>query len=163
MKNRILKAVFLIGILPLFIACNPSKDGEVKTTVNTELIKKEIQEKENEFAEIFNSGEIKSIGYYAEDAISFSQNHEPLIGRQAILDYYKSNIDSISSINTISFTTKEVMVFDNGDRVLEIGYFKVVNDSNITINSGNYMSLFEKREGKYVSLRDMSVTDIPIE
>ena len=37
----------------------------------------------------------------------------------------------------------------------------MVDANNTIVNSGNYMSLFEKRDGKYVSIRDMSVSDIP--
>jgi hypothetical protein len=42
---------------------------------------------------------------------------------------------------------------------VETGYFKVVDSANNPINSGNYMSLFEKRDGKYVTVRDMSASD----
>jgi hypothetical protein len=47
--------------------------------------------------------------------------------------------------------------------VLEIGSYKVVDSNNYIVNSGNYMSLFVKRDGKYVSLRDMSASDIPVQ
>jgi len=53
-------------------------------------------------------------------------------------------------------------VSGDGNQVVEIGYFQVVDSVNTPINTGNYMSLFEKRNGKYVSLRDMSASDIPI-
>jgi len=46
--------------------------------------------------------------------------------------------------------------------VLEVGYFKVVDSTNTTVNKGNYMSLFVKRNGKYVCLRDMSASDIEV-
>ena len=42
--------------------------------VDKEQIKKEIQEKEDQFAAAYNSGELKKIGYYAEDATTFAQN-----------------------------------------------------------------------------------------
>jgi len=45
--------------------------------------------------------------------------------------------------------------------VVEIGAFKLVDSLNNLINSGNYMSLFEKRNGKYVAVRDMSASDMP--
>jgi hypothetical protein len=47
--------------------------------------------------------------------------------------------------------------------VVELGYFKVTDSANATVNSGNYMSLFEKRDGKYVTLRDMSASDMPFQ
>ena len=50
----------------------------------------------------------------------------------------------------------------DGNQIVEVGYFKLSDSSNAVINTGNYMSLFEKRNGKYVCLRDMSTSDMPI-
>ena len=128
-------------------------------TVDKEQIKKDIQEKEDQFAAIYNSGELKDIGYYADDATSFFQGRPPLVGKQAIVDFLKSDV--VANTNKISFKTNEVFVSNDGNQVVEIGYFKVVDSANSALDSGNYMSLFEKREGKYVSLRDMSASDMP--
>ncbi len=61
------------------------------------------------------------------------------------------------------FTTNEVYPSKDGDQVLEIGYYTVVDSANTVVSSGNYMSLFEKRDGQYVCLRDMSASDMPLE
>ena len=68
-----------------------------------------------------------------------------------------------SESNKISFTTNEVFVSNDGNMVVEIGYYKVVDSTNTAINTGNYMGLFEKRNGKYVCVRDMSASDMPVE
>ena len=66
--------------------------------------------------------------------------------------------------NKISFTTNEVFVSNDGNLVVEIGYYKVVDSTaNTAINTGNYMVLFEKRNGNYFSVRDMSASDMPLE
>jgi hypothetical protein len=67
----------------------------------------------------------------------------------------------IGNTSKISFKTNEVFPSNDGNQVVEIGYFKVVDSSNTPINTGNYMVLFEKRNGKYVSVRDMSSSDTP--
>ena len=46
--------------------------------------------------------------------------------------------------------------------MVEIGAFKVTDSANAVLNTGHYMSLFEKRNGKYVAVRDMSASDMPI-
>jgi ketosteroid isomerase-like protein len=91
----------------------------------------------------------------------FFRNRPPLIGREAIAEFYKSAISSTS--NKISFTSKDIFISNDGNQVVEIGYFKVVDSTNTPINTGNYMSLFEKRNGKYVCVRDMSASDMPAE
>lgn len=163
MKNKVLKVVFLSFVLSSIIACNPKSPEPAPVTIDIEQIKKEIQAKEDGFAEVYNARELRNIGYYAEDAVSFAQNREPLIGKQAIIDYLKANIESVPVSDKISFTTKEVFVSSDGNQVVEVGYFKFVDSTNTIVNSGNYMSLFVKKDGKYVCLRDMSVSDIPLE
>jgi len=158
MKNNILKGVLFAGILSLIFSCNTKKAEPV---VDKEQIKKEIQDKENEFAAVYNSGEKKKIGYYAEDATTFAQNSPPYVGKAAIIEYLMANIDSTNNSNKISYTTKEVFVSNDGEQVVEIGYYKVTDSTNTPVNTGNYMVLFVKRDGKYVCLRDMSASDMP--
>jgi ketosteroid isomerase-like protein len=162
MKKEIVKWVLLSSMMSLMISCSDSKkEGSTATTIDKEQIKKEIQAKEDEFAATYNAREIKDIGYYADDAISFFQNRPALIGKEAIVEFLKSDLMEASS-NKISFKTDEVFVSNDGNQVLEVGYFKVVDSTNTTVNKGNYMSLFEKRNGKYVCVRDMSASDIKL-
>jgi len=163
MKNMVLTGVLFSCLLSFMLGCSAKKEGSSATVVDTAQIKKEIQAKEDQFAEVYNAKEMKNIGYYAEDAISFSQNKPPLVGKTAIVDFLKSGLNTFNKYNKISFTTNEIYVSDEGNQVLEIGYYKVVDSTNKTVNSGNYMSLFVKRNGKYVSLRDMSTSDMPEE
>lgn len=164
MKKEIVKWVLLSCMVSLMISCSDSKkEGSTATatTVDKEQIKKEIQAKEDEFAATYNAREIKDIGYYADDARSFFQNRPALIGKEAIVEFLRSDL-LVASSNKISFKTDEVFVSNDGNQVLEVGYFKVVDSTNTTINKGNYMSLFEKRNGKYVCVRDMSASDIQL-
>jgi ketosteroid isomerase-like protein len=156
MKNIMVKIILPGFIIATVIACN-----QIATpVVDKEQIMKEIQAKEDEFAKLYNAGEIKNIGYYADDATTFYQNRAPLVGKDAIVDFLRHDLDS--NTNTISFKTKEVFPSSDGNQVVEIGYFELMDSANIIINTGNYMALFEKRNGKYVSVRDMSVSNVPL-
>ena len=161
MKKDILKMGLLSGILMVMISCNSKQEASTTTTVDKEQIKKEIQAKEDAFAEIYNTGELKNIGYYADDATTFFPNRPPLVGKEAIIEFYKSAITSTT--NRISFTSKDIFISNDGNQVVEIGYFKVVDSTKTPINTGTYMSLFEKRDGKYVCVRDISASDMPAE
>ena len=145
----------------MVISCNPKTEGSSFSQAEKEQIKKEIQAKEDEFARVFNSGEMKQIGYYADDATTFYQNRPPLIGKEAIVEFLKSDLDS--NTNIISFKTNEVFPSSDGNQVVEIGYFKLTDSAKYVLNTGNYMVLFEKRNGKYVCVRDMSTSDMPNE
>jgi ketosteroid isomerase-like protein len=159
MKNKTVTGV-LLGCLTSFVfACNDKKAEAPPTAVDKEQVKKEIQAKEDEFAGIYNAGELRSIGYYADDATSFYQNRPPLVGKDAIVEFLKSDLNANS--NRISFKTNDVFVSNDGDQVVEVGNFKVIDSASTIINTGNYMSLFQKRNGKYVCVRDMSASDMP--
>src|SRR5436190_12942965 len=121
MKNKTIKKVLLGGIMTLTFACNSKKEEPPAVVVDKEQIKKEIQAKEDEFAATYNAGEVKNIGYYADDAKSFFQNRAPLVGKEAIVNHLISGITS--NTNEISFQTNEVFVSNDGNQVVEIGHF----------------------------------------
>jgi len=158
MKSSI-QSILVSGFAIALVACNAKKEEAPASMIDKDQIKQEIQAKETEFAATYNTGEVKNIGYYADDANSYYQNRAPLVGKQAIIDFLKA--DAVGNTNKISFTTSEVFPSSDGNQVVEIGYFKVMDSTNNVINSGNYMSLFQKRDGKYVSVRDMSASDQP--
>ena len=161
MKKEIVKGILLSCMMSLMISCSDSKkEGNAATAIDKEQIKKEIQAKEDAFAELYNTGQLKDIGYYADDATTFLQNRPALVGKEAIVEFLKSDI--VSNPNKISFKTNEVFVSNDGNMVVEIGHFVVVDSTNTGINKGNYMSLFEKRNGKYVCVRDMSASDVDL-
>ncbi len=155
----ILKGCALSCIMALMLACNAKTKEPVAEVIDKEQIKKEIQAKgSSQFLHVYNGGELKNIGYYADDATSFLPNRAPLVGKESIVAFLKS--DLASPTNKIKFKTNEVFVSNDGSNVVEIGSFSVVDSANIPRNTGNYMSLFEKRNGKYVAVRDMSVSEM---
>lgn len=158
MKIKTVKGIFLGTIITSISACNTGNEKAASTTVDKEQVKKEIQAREDEFAEVYNGREIRSIGYYADDAISFFQNRPPLVGKEAIVEFLKAG--QSETTHKISFKTNDVFVSNDGNLVVEVGHFTVVDSTNTGINKGNYMSVFEKRDGKYVCVRDMSASDV---
>src|SRR5215471_7563783 len=124
MKNMILKGALIVCIAILILSCNGNQGKTNSSAVDKEQIMKDIQAKENAFAELYNKNELKNIGYYADDAVSYLQNRKPLVGRDSIVAFLKNDI--ISNTDKISFTTKEVFVSSDGNMVVEFGYFKVV-------------------------------------
>lgn len=159
MKYMTIKCTLLASLISLLLACNSSQEQSAGVKIDKEQIKREIQEKEDSFAAVYNSGELRSIGYYADDAVTYLQNRPPLVGKEEILYFLKADVSA--NTGKIAFKTNEVFVSNDGNQVVEVGSFKVVDSANMPVNTGNYMSLFEKRNGKYVAVRDMSASDMP--
>lgn len=162
MNHQIAKGVWMT-LLIASIACNAKKEEPVIAPVDQEQIKKIIQEKETHYATLLSSGDLSKIDYYADDAIVYAQNKNPFVGTAAIQAYLEDGLKASSPGNKLSFITEEVRVFNDADQVLEIGSFRLVDSLDTLINAGHYMILFEKRDGKYVSVREMSTSDLPLE
>ncbi len=162
MKNMFVKGIGLGCLFLLMASCNSNEEKSTSVVIDKAQVKIDIQARENQFAEIYNSGELKKIGYYDDDAVTYYQNMAPIRSKTERLEFFKEDIEGNNG-NKISFTTTEVFPSKDGVQVLEIGYFTVVDSTSTAINTGNYMSLFEKRDGQYVCLRDMSVSDIPLD
>jgi ketosteroid isomerase-like protein len=162
MKHIFVKGIVLGCLFLLMASCNSNEEKSTAVVIDKAQIKIDIQARENQFAEIYNSGELKKIGYYDDNAVTYYQNMEPIRGKAERLEFFKEDIEGNNG-NKISFTTTEVFAANDGVQVLEIGYYTVVDSTSTAINTGNYMSLFEKRDGQYVCLRDMSVSNMPMD
>jgi ketosteroid isomerase-like protein len=157
MKNKILIGGLLVVLLSVSIACNQKKEETtpIVPVIDKEQLKTEIQAIEDNFASVYNTGNIDSLTYYADDATSYFNGKMPLMGKEAIHQSMNEELANFTKGDKISFETKEVYVADNGNHVLEIGAFIFKDSTGTKLRSGNYFSLFEKRDGKYVCVRDM--------
>ena len=163
MKNKFLKSITLIVIMTLAFACHPKKNDATneEPVVDKDKIKAEIVAMESVMSDMYNMRSAASEQYYADDATSFSQNKPPLVGKFAIDKSIKDDMASFPEGDVISFSVNEIYPSNDGDQVVEIGSYKVVDAQQATKFKGNYMSLFVKRDGKYVCIRDMGASDMP--
>lgn len=161
MKNSIFKGGLLIVIMSVMVACDQKKEVPA-VMVDKEAIKTEIQAMENAFAEAYNNGTTDGINYYAEDAISFSNGKMPLEGKKAIHESMKTELLTFPKGAKIAFETQEIHPSNDGNMIVEIGGYKVTDSTGTKLNSGHFMSLFEKKDGKYICIRDMGNSDMPV-
>jgi ketosteroid isomerase-like protein len=162
MKNKMLKGIALAFITAVVIACQPKKEEETAAApaVDKEAIKAELQTMESAFADALNNGKTDGIVYYADDATSYEQNKPPTVGKAAIDKSIKDE-GGMKNGSKISFTANEVHPSSDGNQVVELGSYKVVDSTGTSKATGNYMAMFEKRDGKYVCVRDMGASDMP--
>lgn len=158
MKNKILNSIVFMTILAFVIGCKPKTE---EVAIDKDQIKNEIQAMENKMAEMYNNRNLVGEEYYADDASSFSQNKPPLVGKQAIDKSIKEDLANFQKGNQIAFVANEVYPSSDGNQVVEVGSYRVSDSTSTAIYTGNYMALFEKRDGKYVCIRDMAASDRP--
>ena len=158
MRKNIRLFGFLAFTALVLSACATTEKEEV---LDMAKVKVEIQAMEDAFAAGEKAKDADAVAaYYADDAISYTRNKQPLLGKAAIRDNIANNIakDTTETYNIY----KVVDLFAEGNIAVEIGSWTEFDASGKETENGNYMSFFEKRDGKYICVRDMSVTTSPL-
>ena len=157
MKKNIRLLSFLAIIVFAFSACSTAEKPE---PLDMATVKAEIQAMEDAYAAAEKAKDADAVAaYYSEDAISYSRNTQPVSGRAAIRDRIAERIanDTLGNYNVY----KVVDLFAEGNSAVEIGSWTEFNTEGTETENGYYMSYFEKRDGKYKCVRDMSLTTMP--
>ena len=155
-------------VLSIFtVGCNsaPEKEKEVEVrqeapVAKTDMatVKAEIQELENTWAEVDNARDAEKMSYfYAEDAVVMSADKPMIKGREAI----KKDLEASMATREEGSTTKYEVLDIYGDEniVTEIGKSTRMDASGKVVSTGKYIAIWEKRDGEYVCVREMSFTD----
>ena len=137
-----------------FTACSTAEKPE---PIDMVAITAEIQEMENAFAAAEKAKDADAVvAYYSQDAVSYGRNEKPTAGKAAIRDRIASRLanDTLGAYNVY----KVVDLFAEGNTVVEIGSWTEFSAEGTETENGYYMSYFQKNNGKYECVRDMSVT-----
>ena len=137
----------LIPVLGLFFLASCSNCEYCNPDV--EAIKAEIQGIENTFADAISKRDAEFlVSYYADDAVNMPPDNPPVVGKEAILERTKGWLENAEELPNMKFEV--VDLFAAGNYAIEIGKF-----SEDEVEKGKYISIFEKRDGKYVCIRDI--------
>jgi ketosteroid isomerase-like protein len=157
------KTTKLFTVLAFFIfiisACSTKEKEE--EALDMEQVKIEIQALEDAYAAGEKAKDAAAVAnYYSENAVSYSRNKEPIKGKAAIQESISL---SIASDTTGTYNVYKIVdLFAEGDTAIEVGSWTEFDADGNELQNGNYMSYFEKRDGKYVCVRDMSTTTTPV-
>jgi len=149
-------------LLLAVIFANCEKPAERVSLNADELsaLKTEIQALEDNYARNVNSKNVDSIlTYYADDAVSYDSNSKPLHGKEEIRESMEDLAKGFPKRAGIKYTVTEVFSSGDGNQILEIGHYRISDPKGINYGTGNYFSVFEKRNGKYVCIRDIQTPD----
>lgn len=169
-KKNIFKIAMLgIAISIFTIGCNSQSDKktEMEPAMTAEpvvakadmaTIKAEIQALENNWAAADNARDADAIAaFYSDDAMSMSNNAPMKVGKAAIQKEMEESLAKRTQGETVAYETLEV--FGDGNTVTEIGTAISKDASGKVIRTGKYIAIWEKRDGKYICIRDIYNTD----
>jgi uncharacterized protein (TIGR02246 family) len=135
------------AVILLVTSCQPAKPDMDK-------IRSDIQAMENVYADGLNAKDANAVlAYYADDAVSMVNNAPVASGRDALLKMVQEDIANDTTNTTVTFEVVDIFAADN--LVVETGKATYKDPDGNVVKTGKYMSLFEKRDGKYVSIRDI--------
>jgi len=158
MRKNIRLFAFLVFTALIISACATKEKEEV---LDMEKVKSEIQAMEDAYAAGEKAKDADAVAaYYSDDAISYSRNEQPNVGKAAIRDNLAKNIAKDTTENYNVY--KVVDLFAEGNTAVEIGSWTEFDTSGKEVDNGNYMSYFQKQDGKYTCVRDMSTTTSPL-
>lgn len=156
-------ATLVLAMSILTIGCNTQPDKKtadesavmaepVEVKADMASVKAEIQSKERAWESADNARDENAVlAFYSDDAVSMSNNAPMAKGKAAIQK--DLGIDKRIKGETVSYTTIEV--FGDENMVTEIGTAIRKDASGKVVNSGKYMAIWEKRDGKYICIRDI--------
>ena len=161
MKKTILFPVYAACVL-MFAACNePAKEETPAAPAVTETpkpdmakIKADIQAVENAWAAAQNAKDVNALmAMYADDAVSMPDGEPLLTGKAAIQKKQEADFAKPAKYASVAFET--VDVYAQGDVVTEVGKTMYKDAAGKTIGGGKYIAVFEKRDGKYLCIREI--------
>lgn len=169
--NPFMYLVICIAISCLLIACNndskdntdAAKSSEVVTATpavaDLSKIKAEIQDLETRWSQADNARDTNAVAaFYADDAVTLSNNKPMISGKDAIRKDVAEGLTKRKKGATVAYDVIDVFGCEN--TVTETGKITVKDSTGKVYYTGKYMAVWEKRDGKYICIRDISNDDV---
>ena len=161
MKKAILLVTYVSCVL-LFTSCQEAekKETATETTIaepakpDLTQIRSEIVAIETAWAAAQNAKDVNALmAMYADDAVSMPDGEPMLTGKAAIQKKLEADFAKPSKYASVAFETMDV--FAQGDVVTEVGKTMYKDAAGKTTAGGKYIAVFEKRDGKYLCIREI--------
>ena len=171
-KNPILLFMAICIAFSITFGCNPATDTASKAAEATKeaakemvakpdmtKVKADIQALESAWAAADNARNAAAVSaFYADDAISLSNNKPMLVGKAAILKDIEASLAKRPKGATVSYDIMDV--FGDENTVTEVGKTTSKDATGKVFYTGKYMAVWEKRNGKYMCVRDINNDDV---
>ena len=166
-KNYFHIATTIIALSLFSVACSPAPEEVAAPEVMAEpvdpepdmaAIKAEIQALETAWSAADNAGDVPALlAFYSDDAVSMGSGTPMAVGKAAIQKEMEAGMASRPAGTTVSYDVLDV--YGDENTVTEVGKMTRKDASGKVVSSGKYMAIWEKRNGKYICVRDISNND----
>ena len=161
MKKTILLVTYVSCVL-LFTSCQEPEKKETPAEVTVAepakpdltQIRSQIVAIQNAWAAAQNAKDINALmAMYADDAVSMPDGEPMVSGKAAIQKKQEADFAKPSTYASIAFETLDV--YAQGNEATEVGKTMYKDAAGKTIGGGKYIAVYEKRDGKYLCIREI--------
>ncbi|CAN5325130.1 hypothetical protein BH11BAC5_BH11BAC5_12310 [soil metagenome] len=167
--NHLKLSTVIVVLFSLVIGCNQpaEKATEIIADATPPMaakadpakMKADIQAQETAWATADNARDVNTVAnFYADDAVSLSNNQPMLVGKAAIQKDIEAFMAKRPKGSTISYEALDA--FGDGNFVTEVGKTTSKDSTGKVYYAGKYMAIWEQRNGKYVCIRDINNDDV---
>jgi uncharacterized protein (TIGR02246 family) len=112
----------------------------------------------------YNAGDVNSIvALYAEDAVLNPPGAPAARGHAAIREFLTKDVAGSAAAGVALNGDPTTDAGVSGDLGWEWGTFTVTNKSGATVDKGKYVSVYTKKDGKWLIIRDIWNSDGPMQ
>ncbi len=106
----------------------------------------------NAWMDDFKRGDAKAVGeHYTDDAVSLPPGINPIVGKQAIIDYWREAM--VSGAGSLNIQTKEVE--RAGELVIEIGETELLSAEREILDRFNYMVIWKESGDSWLIYKEI--------
>jgi len=146
-------AVIAVGLVTL-AACQMAPK-------NTAADESAIREISAAWAAAYNAGDADAVAaLYAEDAVVQPPGAPAAVGRAAIREFVAGDIATSKAAGLTLNIPGGGTVGMSGDLAYEAGTFSVTDASGATVDAGKYLAVSQKKDGKWLTIRDTWNSDM---
>jgi uncharacterized protein (TIGR02246 family) len=153
--NSLAKTMLLVAGSLAITACG-------KTVSNTSADTSAIRSSQDAWYKGYNSSDVAAVAaLYADDAVLMAPNVPAASGIAAIREYY-SNV--APAFQAAGLTAEEGSIGDvgiSGDLAWQGTTYTITDKSGATVDAGKVLTVFQRRNGKWMIIRDTWNSDAP--
>lgn len=171
--NRLKLATLCVALACFAVSCSNTETEKASATTapatetaapmpaktDVAKLKAEIQALETSWAAADNARDAGAIAaFYADDAVTMSNNKPMLSGKPAIEKDIKESMAKRAKGATIAYDV--LNVFGDENTVTEMGKTTVKDAAGKVTYTGKYMAVWQMRNGKYICVADIGNDDV---
>jgi len=148
----------VVGTVIALSACAPAAPPPVDTAAEETALKATTAA----WLDAYNAGDVeKIVAMYAEDAVLMPPHAAVATGHAGIRAYLTTDT-AAAKAGGVKLVPGAATAGIAGDTGWESGSYKVVDASGATVDSGSYLSVSRKSNGKWLYIRDTYNSDRPL-